>query len=208
MARTKIGNAKPISGASVRRAEDLIETIARHFPRIREEFYDIGMALRELMDKELYRALGYASFEEMLAKRNVLGKTQAYKLLAVVRNLPRKEALGVGQEKAYALTALAKATPSMDTACALLSKGITLGTKAKDVSKLSRREIEALTKEVRRPRKQAPEVKAASQTAKVAQSALRARKIKATVETKRQEGHWWAIVRVPLENLTALIGEG
>ncbi len=206
--RYTAGEAKLATTAAARRAEELLELIARRTSRIREDFYDIGSALREVMDKKLYQALGYDSFEDLLAKRALLGKTQAYKLLAVVRHLPRKEALTLGQEKAYALAALARATPRLDSVGMLLEKGVTLRSGAKDVRNLSKREIEELTKEVRKPRKLSKEAKAASQRVKHAQAVLRKRKIGATVEAKRQGNAWWAMIRVPLASLESLVGDG
>lgn len=195
------------SKAGLQRAEDLLELIARRMNRIREDFYDIGVALRELIDKKLYRPLGFVSFEDMLAKREIMGKSQAYKLIAIARELPREEALTVGQERAYALTALAAATPEVDDARTILAAGVKVHGKTKNVSKLSKREIENVTKEVRAPRKANPAAKAAAGLARRAQQELRARRIEATVQADRRDQRWWATVRVPLDDLGALVRE-
>lgn len=195
------------SKAGAARAEDLLDLIVRRIHRIREDFYDIGVALRELMDKKLYAPLGFVSFEDMLSKRGIMGKTQAYKLIAIARELPRSEALDVGQERAYALTALASATPEVDDARTILATGVKVRGKTKDVSHLSRREIENVTKAIRKPRKPTSAAKAAAQLATRAQKALRARSIDATVTTDRRDEQWWATVRLPIAELDELVRE-
>lgn len=198
--------AKKTGSASARRAEELLDLIARRKTRILEDFYDLGAALRELLDKKLYAALGYASFDELLVKRNVLGRTQAYKLIAVVRELPRARAIEVGQERAYALVTVAAATPEPDTAASILMTGVEVRGKRKDVTKLSKRDLEEVAKEVR-PHKKSPAEKAAATAAREAQRSLRARKLRAKVAVAHAGGLWWAIVRVPLEQLELLVGE-
>ena len=49
--------------ARTRRAEDLLLLIDRRKEQILDDFYDIGMALREILEKKLFEALGYASFD-------------------------------------------------------------------------------------------------------------------------------------------------
>lgn len=197
---------KKAGGASVRRAEELLALIARRKARILEDFYDLGSALKELLDKKLYAALGYASFDELLAKREVLGRTQAYKLIAVVRELPRARAVDIGQERAYALVTVAAATPEADTAGSILTTGVKVRGKTKDVSKLSKRDLEEVAKEVR-PRKKSADEKLAEAAARTAQRSLRGRKLHATVAVERAKGTWWATVRIPLEQLAVLARE-
>lgn len=196
--------ARKTAGASARRAEELLELIARRKARILEDFYDLGSALKELLDRKLYAALGYASFDDLLAKRNVLGRTQAYKLIAVVRELPRARAVEIGQERAYALVTVAAATPEPDTAGSILTTGVKVRGKTRDVSKLSKRDLEQVAKDVR-PRKKSAAEKDAEGTARKAQKALRARKLRASVTVEHAKGTWWATVRVPLDQLGALV---
>jgi len=147
--------------AAARRAEELLALIARRKENIVDAFYDVGQALQEMLDNKLHMALGYDNFEAMIAARNVIGRSQAFKLIAVVKQLPRAEALAMGQERAYALANLAAATPRHDTATSIVTKGVRVRGTVRDVSRLSVREIESLAKQVR-PRKseshrQAPE---------------------------------------------------
>ncbi|CAN5477897.1 hypothetical protein BH09MYX1_BH09MYX1_37540 [soil metagenome] len=181
----------------------LLDLIARRKARILEDFYDLGAALRELLDKKLYAALGYASFDDLLAKRDVIGRTQAYKLIAVVRELPRDRAVEVGQERAYALVAVAAATPEPDTAASILATGVKVHGKTKDVSKLSKRDLAGVAKDGR-PHKTSAGEKDARAAGRKAQQILRARKVHATVTVEHAKGAWWAVVRVPLDKLDAL----
>ena len=77
--------------------------------------------------------------------------------------------------------------------------------KTKDVSRLSKREIQDVTRTVRKPRKPTSAAKAAGQLAGRAQKALRARSIDATVVADREGDRWWATVRVPIDQLDALV---
>ena len=73
------------------------------------------------------------------------------------------------------------------------------------MSQLSKREIENVTKEVRKPRNKSSAAAAATQLGKRAQQALRAKKIEATVQTDRCADPWWATVRLPLDELDAFV---
>lgn len=201
-----VRTAKGAQKAGAGRAEELLDLIARRKARILEDFYDMGVALRELLDKKLYAALGYATFDDLLTQRNVLGRTQAYKLIAVVRQLPRRRALDVGQERAYALVTIAAATPEPDTAASILMTGVKVHGKTKDVSKLSRRDLDEIAREVR-PNKKSAEQKQAEAAGRKAQQSLRKKKVQATVTVERAQAKWWATVRVPLQQLDALLRE-
>jgi hypothetical protein len=153
------------------RAEALLALIARRKQRIVEDFYEIGEALRELLRKELFRAVGYRSFEQMLRDRGVMSKEQARKLIAVVEHVPREQALTLGSEKAYALVAYTAATPEPDVPAELVARDERVGSKR--VSKASLREIEAATREVRaRERAKKPKTSAQKQRSRLARTAL------------------------------------
>jgi hypothetical protein len=133
--------------SKTRRAEALIALIARRKARIVEDFFDIGEALREILRKELYRALGHKSFDELLKARGLMGAEQARKLIAIVDRIPRDQAIGLGQEKAYALVAYTVATPEVDMPAEFVEGVAKIGGIA--LSKLSVREIDRATREVR-----------------------------------------------------------
>jgi len=123
------------------RGEDLLALIERRKSVIVESFYDLGVALRELLRRELYRALGHPSFKALLEERRVMSEAQAYKLIALVEHLPREEALRLGQEKAAALVAYAEATPEPDRPAELARTDAPIG--GKPLSKVSVRDLKA-----------------------------------------------------------------
>lgn len=110
--------------ANAGRAKELLSLIRRRKSEIVEAFYDIGEALLELSKRKHYEALGCASFQELLEKHGVMGKSQAFKLIKIVKNVPRDTALELGQEKAYAMIALAAATPERDTVAELAERNL------------------------------------------------------------------------------------
>ena len=200
-------NTKAIAAAATKKAEGLLRLIDRRKARILEDFYDIGIALRELLEKKLFLALGFRTFEELLDKRGVMGRTQAFKLIAVTRELPRERALDLGAERAYAMVTVAAATPEKDTAASILNTGVAVGGHVEDVSKMSKRELVAVAKKVR-PKKRAGEAEAAARAgARKAQATLRARKIAATVTVDHAKGEWFAVIRLPVKNLSAVVRE-
>ncbi len=142
-----VGAAHKVSAADKARAESLLAEIGRRKERIVEDFYEIGVALRELAKKELFRALGFPSFEAMLGARDVMSSTTARRLIQLVSTMSRDEAITYGQEKALALLDYAKATPAVDTPKSLVEGGKLPG--GKPVVKASVRELKEAAKQVR-----------------------------------------------------------
>lgn len=145
--RSLVTDAHKVSEAQKARAESLLAEIGRRKERIVEDFYEIGLALRELARKELFRALKFASFEAMLDARDVMSLTTARRLIQLVSTMSRDEALAYGQEKALALLAYAKATPEVDTPKSLVEGGKLPG--GKPIVKASVRELKEAAKQVR-----------------------------------------------------------
>ncbi len=109
---------------SVKRATELTDSIARRKSRIAEDFYEIGQALGELRDRELFRKVyGFDSFDEFLTKRAIYAPSQARKLMAIVAGVSKARALKLGVEKAYAALTLVAATPEKDTAEKVFADG-------------------------------------------------------------------------------------
>jgi hypothetical protein len=188
--------------AAKRRAETLLDLIARRKETITEDFYDIGRALRELLQKKLYLALGYRSFEAMLEAREIMGATQARKLIQVVSTVSIETALKLGPEKAFALVQYAEATPEPDTPVSLLEGGAKIGKKA--VAAASVREIVEATKAVRK--KHTPRAKpdgaetAAEAAAQKGATWLKKRGIAgARIEHRRAKDQWLVRVELPVE---------
>jgi len=101
--------------------------IRRRLVTVVESFYDVGEALSEVLRRKLYAAAEHASLEAWLGATKLLSVTQAMKLLAIVKHVPREQALAAGQERAYALIALASATPEPDSAAELIERGTVEG---------------------------------------------------------------------------------
>jgi hypothetical protein len=117
------------------RLAELMALIRRRLTEVVEGFYDIGEALREIVDHKLYAAMGHKSLGELLKAEGLISLRQATKLIAVVRKTPREQALALGQERAYALVAYTEATPEPDSPAQLLAEGANVGGKpAKDAS--------------------------------------------------------------------------
>lgn len=197
-----------IREADKRRAEEMLAAIARRKERIAEDFYEIGKALRELSRKKLYLALGHASFEEMLAARDVMSLTSAKKLIAVVEKVPLEQALALGPEKAYALARYTDATPELDTPAGLLEGEATIG--GKKVADASVRDLREATKKARaksgKKHAASPEEQAASKAAREVSAWLRSQKVRgATVTAKRAAKGYLLTIELPVASSSALL---
>lgn len=153
--KTKVGalarvsaQAKAASTRHAERAVELLALIARRLKRIQEDFFEIGGALAELKEKKLFAALGYRTFDLMLAARVPIGRSQAYKLIAIVGRVSRDQAIELGEEKAYAIARLVATTPEADTVTSVLQGGVLVGGRKRSVRKMSRRDLEAATRTV------------------------------------------------------------
>lgn len=137
------------------RLADLLALIRRRITEVVETFYEIGEALVEIVEHKLYAAEGHRSLAALLEGEELLSRSQANKIMAVVRKMPREQALKLGLERAYALVTYADATPEADSASLLLAENATIGDKpiteasGHDITKAAR-EVRAQTK-VKRP---------------------------------------------------------
>jgi|GEM_PF-471549 len=139
MAQTKTagGRAKLIAAtveasqeARRKRLRALEALIRRRLATVVDSFYDVGESLAEVLREKLYAAGGHASLEVWVQATKLLSVTQAMKLLAIAKHVPREQALAAGFERAYALIALASATPEPDSAAALIEGGTVAGVPA------------------------------------------------------------------------------
>jgi len=127
-----------------------IALILRRRERIAEDFYDIGEALLRLKRPGVAEALKRESFKEVCEKDLAMSLASADELIAIVLHVKRRDAVRMGQSRALALVALAKATPEADTAATLATTRRALPSgKHIDVTKASVREIKAAAKEIR-----------------------------------------------------------
>ena len=164
-----------LTSAAAGRAEELVALIARRKENIVDAFYDIGLALMEILDRKLYL------------------------------ELPRSAALGMGQERAYALAALAAATPHADTAASIVTKGIRVRGVTRDVLQLSVRAIEHLAKNVRPRRRKRGEALVAEQEAARIAKLFKKRDRAATILVTHRKKHFVATVHVRLDVLGSLL---
>jgi len=187
------------------RAESLIEVIGKQKRNIARAFYDLGMALRELSDKKLYAALGYDSFDQMLAERDLMGGTQARKLIEVVRVFERTRALELGPEKAYALARHVARTKQDDNVDEFVKRGFPIGGHRRPLDEVSAREITDATRVAVRKQKGQHGAserarKDAETIARHVKAALRQRtQDDAQVELTYRRGSWWLRVTLPAE---------
>ena len=190
-----------------RRCEELLDEIARKKTFISEAFVDIGDALVEIEKRSLYKALGYATFGELLTERGVFGPSQAYKLMAIVRSLPRRHALQLGTEKAYALVRYAKATAKIDFASQLVEQGIPIAGKLRPVAELSAAELNEEARRTSRNRRNAtrdPERHQAIATVTEIRARLAKRGVRTKAEVHKARGEWIVTVEMRVEEFATL----
>jgi hypothetical protein len=168
--RTLAAKAAQKSHAGATRAESLIALILRRKQRITEDFFEIGEALREISRKKLFVPIGYESFDELLAKRGLMGPTQARKLIAIVDAYTRDQALALGLEKAFAVITYAAATPAREVPQLVLATGIG----GKSVDALTAREITQRAEKIRAKKGPPENVTPAEREARAAASAWQA----------------------------------
>ena len=128
------------------RVNELVALIRRRMSAAVEAFYDVGVALIEIVDERLYLAAGHKNLDTFLRAHKLMARTQAFKLMAVARSVPREEALRIGLERSYALMAYTKETPEPDSPASLVEAGATFG--GKPVISASRRAIDQKRREV------------------------------------------------------------
>lgn len=132
MAKAKSVKSTKVSGALIQQTKDralarnvarlsqLLSLIKRRMIAIVEGFYDIGEALCEIVDNSLYKVNGHPNLGAFLKAEGLFSIRQATKLIAVVRNVPREQALELGFERSYALVSYTDATPEADSPAQLL----------------------------------------------------------------------------------------
>ena len=196
-----------VQTAARRRCEELLDEIARKKVSISEAFVDIGVALVEIEKKELYKAVGHATFGDLLTEHGVFGPSQAYKLMAIARSLPRRHALQLGTEKAYALVRYAKATAKVDFASQLVEKGIPIGGKLRQLADLSAAELNEEARRTSRNRRNAtrdPERHGALTTVHEVRTRLSKRGVHAKTEVHKARGEWVVTVVMRVEDFATL----
>ena len=190
--------------SAVLRVRELKESITA-------SFYEMGEVLGRILDEKLYVALGYASFVELLEGEDLLGPTQAKKLIAVRRGFERDHALLVGPEKAYALARYAARTKIADSPGDLVTKGFPIGGRRTPVTEVPIRRIEEAGRAVVRRQtgghSQNARARADAETeARVCLAAFRARGGEGvTVRPKFERGAWVLVIQLPAAQARGLL---
>ncbi len=173
--------------------------------RITVSFYEMGEALGRILDDKLYLSLGYASFVELLQGENLLGPTQAKKLIAVRKSFDRDQALRVGPERAYALTRYVARTKATISPSELVEKGFPLRGRRTPVEQMPVRRIDeagrAVIERRRGPAGESARARAdAESERRHCLAELRARGVDgAIVQKKRTRNRWILVIVVPAE---------
>lgn len=110
-----------------REARALLETIARKIAAAEESFYEIGAALARLRDPAMFGALGFATYEALLASIPKLSREVAYRCVRIATSYDEPTALALSQGKALALLTYVDATPEPDDAQALAEADANIG---------------------------------------------------------------------------------
>lgn len=187
------------------RGNALLATIERHKREISRTFYELGKALRELHEKKLWAALGYASFDAMLSEREVMSGFQARKLIEVVTSFDIDVAQRLGAEKAYALARYVDRTKQADDPSEYVLEGFPLGGHRKPIDAVTVRDITNATQiAVRKQRGQHGESERARREAETV-----ARHVRGKLSTRTEhasevalvfkKGAWRLRVEVPVE---------
>lgn len=139
--------ARTAAAGNEAKLASLLAAIREHVVEIGARFYDIGVALQQIVDEKLYAVRRLRSLAALVKREKLMSPRQAMKLVAVARKVKREHALALGLEKTYALLGYTDATPAADSVAGLLEAGATVGGRA--VRKASVRDIAAATKAAR-----------------------------------------------------------
>jgi len=108
--------------AESERAEDLLAKAQVLRERISRDFWDLGRVLVAMREEKVHVPLGFERFDAMVDARLGLPRTLVWKLISVAEGLPKTEAARLGQERAYAVIALARAIPEVDSPIEILQR--------------------------------------------------------------------------------------
>lgn len=179
---------------------DALALIRRRLVAISEAFFDIGVALRTLAQPRIYLAMGYRSFEALLAAEGLMSRSSAADLMRIAERYTRETAVGLGQAKSLALVRYVDATPADDVAEHLARADASVA--GKPVSKASAIELERAAIALRGRRKseapKSPEERTARKAARALERALGGKR-KAVVEVRKRDGGWRLVVEVDVE---------
>lgn len=191
------------------RAEKILERIAALKARIADDFFEIGEMLRELDRKKAYAHFGCENIGDLVEARELMSRAFAYRLIAIVEEVPRDIAVQLGSEKAHALTVYLRSTAAIDNARGIVARGVPFEGKRKLLADISARELLDLAQNARAanpatrgPREEKREV--AEAKAKDAAMKLRKRVAKGKLAVVHHADGWWIKIEVPLDQIDKL----
>ena len=174
---------------------DALEAIAQSQRSIAESFFDIAGHLTILRRKEIYSAMGYASFDEVIPLTG-FSRTTAFLLLKLPQHYTRRTAALLGSEKSHALIRFVQATEEDDDAESLARQDANIA--GKPISEMTAEEIDqAARAALPVEKKKMPGEKEAHSTRLAVQKTLAS--LQADVRVKRVKGKWIAVVEMPVE---------
>lgn len=107
--------------ARAKRGRALVAEIRGHLGTVGDHLLEVGQGLRVLLDEQLFRPLGYDTFEALLAGEQLGSRAQAFKLMGVAEVFAKVGIRDFGIERAAALIAYTRATPEDDDAAELFA---------------------------------------------------------------------------------------
>jgi len=127
-----------------------VALICERIARIKQDFYEIGLALSRLKEPAAFRALGYTAFHACCKRELGISGAKADQLVAIATSMSAEIARGLGQMNALALVTLCRATPEDDRPEDLASGSVTLPSgEVLDVGSSSARDKLEAAKEIR-----------------------------------------------------------
>ncbi len=105
---------------------ELIAFVRRKKAEAADAFYEMGVALGKLRDRDMLRALGCRPFEALCRDHVGLSVELAAGVADVAARLSREQAIAMGQGKALAVIRLADATAAPDRVIDVYENGVTL----------------------------------------------------------------------------------
>jgi hypothetical protein len=93
--------ARTAEAALRREAEALLAIVEQRKKGLAVDFYELGRALTELLDRKLYTVVGFPTFAAMVEGRRLMSRALAWRLVAIYRSLPKGLAAKLGPEKAF-----------------------------------------------------------------------------------------------------------
>jgi len=142
--------AADAADAIAERARADVALIRERIARIKQDFYEIGLALSRLKQPAAFGALGYKSFHACCKGQVGISGAKADELVAISTSMSADLARGLGQKNAMALLTLCRATPEDDRPADLASANLTLPSgEVLDVGGSSVRDKLSAAKEIR-----------------------------------------------------------